>query len=59
MINNRTQPSLSRDFALLSVFIIFILVLASIWVTFETYGNYEKDVAKQMEREALRLDRGR
>jgi hypothetical protein len=58
MINNRTQPSLSRDFALLSVFIIFILVLASIWVTFETYGNYEKDVAKQMEREALRLDRG-
>lgn len=57
MMNNRTQPSLSRDFALLSVFIVFILVLASIWVTFETYSNYEKDVAKQMEREALRLDR--
>ena len=56
-MTNRTQPSLSRDFALLSVFIVFILVLASIWVTFETYGNYEKEVAKQMEREALRLDR--
>lgn len=58
MIHTRTQPSLSRDFALLSVFIIFILVLASVWVTFETYGNYEKEVSKQMEREALRLDRG-
>lgn len=57
MTGTRTQPSLSRDFALLSVFIVFILVLASIWVTFETYGNYEKDVAKQMERESLRLDR--
>lgn len=58
MINNRTQPSLSRDFALLSLFILFILVLVSIWVAFETYGNYEKDVIKQMESEALRLDRG-
>jgi signal transduction histidine kinase len=57
MMNTRTQPSLSRDFALLSVFIVFILVLASVWVTFETFANYEKDVAKQMERESLRLDR--
>ena len=58
MVSNRTQPSLSRDFALLSLFIVFILVLVSIWVAFETYGNYEKDVIKQMESEALRLDRG-
>ena len=58
MISTRTQPSLSRDFALLSLFIAFILVLVSIWVAFETYGNYEKDVIKQMESEALRLDRG-
>ncbi len=58
MINVRTQPSLSRDFALLSLFIMFILVLVSVWVTFETYSNYEKDVVKQMESEALRLDRG-
>ncbi len=54
----RTQPSLSRDFALLSLFIIFILLIASVWVTFETYKNYEKDVVAQMESEALRLDRG-
>ena len=58
MINNRTQPSLSRDFALLSLFIVFILILVCVWVTFETYGNYQKDVVKQMESEALRLDRG-
>ena len=54
----RTQPSLSRDFALLSLFIIFILVLVSAWVTVETFSNYERDVQKQMESEALRLDRG-
>ena len=54
----RTQPSLSRDFALLSVFIVFILVLVSIWVTVETLNNYERDLEKQMESEALRLDRG-
>ncbi len=58
MSNISTQPSLSRDFALLSLFIIFILVLVSAWVAFETYGNYEKEVVKQMESEALRLDRG-
>ncbi len=58
MMNMRTQPSLSRDFALLSLFIIFILVLVSTWVAFETSSNYAKDVVKQMESEALRLDRG-
>ena len=57
-MNIRTQPSLSRDFALLSLFIVFILVMVSVWVAFETYRNYEKDVVKQMESEALRLDRG-
>jgi len=58
MIHARTQPSLNRDFTLLSLFIVFIVVLVSIWVTFETYNTYEKDVIKQMESEALRLDRG-
>lgn len=54
----RTQPSLSRDFAILSVFILFILVMVCIWVTVETLHNYERDVQKQFESEALRLDRG-
>ncbi|MFZ4541797.1 MAG: sensor histidine kinase [Rickettsiales bacterium] len=58
MLNTRTQPSLSRDFALLSLFIVFILIMVSVWVAFETYSTYEKDVVKQMESEALRLDRG-
>lgn len=58
MMNIRTQPSLSRDFALLSLFIVLILLMISVWVAFGTYGNYEKDVLKQMESEALRLDRG-
>ncbi len=54
---NRTQPSLNRDFKLLSLFIMFILVLVSLWVAVETVGNYERDVTKQMESEALRVDR--
>lgn len=52
------QPSLSRDFAVLSVFILFILAIVSAWVTVETISNYNKDVQKQLESEALRLDRG-
>lgn len=57
MMKMQTQPSLSRDFTLLSVFIIFILLLASAWVAVQTVHNYEEDVSKQMESEALRLDR--
>lgn len=53
----RTQPSLSRDFALLSLFILFILALVLVWVAHETVGNYEADAQKQMEAEALRIDR--
>lgn len=54
----RTNPSLSRDFTLLSLFIVFILVLFSGWVTVETLRNYERETLKEMENEALRLDRG-
>ncbi len=57
-MNTRTQPSLSRDFKLLSLFIVFILLLVSVWVAVGTYDNYEKDIIKQMESEALRIDRG-
>ena len=57
MLTIRTQPSLSRDFTLLSLFIIFVLVLVSGWVTIETLQSYRRDVAKQMESESLRLDR--
>lgn len=57
MLNIRTQPSLNRDFTLLSVFIGFILILVSAWVTKETIDTYHQDVVKQMESEAIRLDR--
>lgn len=57
MLGIRTQPSLSRDFALLSVFIVFILLVVSAWVTVETLNNHGDAVAKEMENEALRIDR--
>jgi signal transduction histidine kinase len=57
MTVNRTQPSLSRDFAMLSLLILFILVGVAIGVIVETSNKYERDVFKQMESEALRLDR--
>ncbi len=57
MTVNRTQPSLSRDFAMLSLLILFILVGVAIGVIVDTTNKYERDVFKQMESEALRLDR--
>ena len=57
MLNIRTQPSLSRDFTLLSVFILFILLLVSAWVAKESIDNYHREVQKEMESEAVRLDR--
>ena len=57
MMDIRTQPSLSRDFTLLSLFIVIILVLVSAWVTVETIENHAKTVEKQLENDALRIDR--
>ncbi len=57
MLTIRTQPSLSRDFTVLSVLIVVALLVVSMWVTLETTKNYRRDVAKQMETESLRLDR--
>lgn len=57
MLGLRTQPSLSRDFTLLSLFIVVILVLVSAWVTFETLESHAQSVTKQLENDALRVDR--
>lgn len=57
MLRIRTQPSLSRDFTLLSLFIVVILLLVSAWVTVETINNHAESVVKQMENDALRVDR--
>lgn len=52
-----TKPSLSRDFALLSGLIIFILLMVSVWVTVETYDAHSERVIRQLESEATRIDR--
>ena len=57
MTLNRTQPSLNRDFYILSLIIIGILILVSVWVAVDTVSTYERNVAKQLESEALRVDR--
>jgi signal transduction histidine kinase len=57
MFRIRTQPSLHRDFALLSLFIVFIFILVSAWVAYETFEDHAEKTVKQMESEALRVDR--
>ena len=57
MLGIRTQPSLSRDFTLLSLFIVLVLLIVSAWVTVETLNKHAQTVAGQMETEALRIDR--
>ena len=57
MMTSRTQPSLSRDFTLLSVFIVFLFLVASAWITAQTVRSYSEELRTQMESESLRLDR--
>lgn len=57
MLRIRTQASLSRDFTLLSLFIVVILVLVSAWVTVETLDTHAETVTRQLENDALRIDR--
>ncbi len=51
-----TKPSLSRDFALLVGGILFVLVLASVYVFFQTYETHSERVYHQIETEANRVD---
>lgn len=57
MMRIRTQPSLSRDFTLLSLFILFILIFVSVWVTYQTHIDNGDKIIKQLENESLRIDR--
>lgn len=52
-----TQPSLSRDFALLSAAILFILCITSLGVTYSTYASHARHVAASLEKESLRIER--
>lgn len=53
----RTQPSLHRDFTLLSLFIVFIFTLVSAWVAYETFEEHVEKTSQELESEALRIDR--
>lgn len=52
------KSSVTRDFALLSAVIVFIALLTSVWVSYETYTDQSRKVSAEMEQEALRIERG-
>lgn len=55
--NSWAQPSLSRDFALLSAAIVFIMVLISAWVTWITYVKHSERIVFELEKETARIER--
>lgn len=52
------KSSVTRDFSLLSAVIVFIALLTSIWVTYETYTEQSTKISAELEQEALRIERG-
>ncbi len=57
MKNSWAQPSLSRDFALLSAAVLFLLFLISAWVTYTTYARHADAVAADLAKESARTER--
>lgn len=57
MRSSLVQPSLSRDFYLLSGVILFILLLLSFWVAWSSYDDQTKRILNQLHTEADRIDR--
>ena len=51
------QPSLSRDFALLSAAVLFLLLLISAWVTYSSYEKNSERIAEELGKEAARIER--
>lgn len=49
--------SLSRDFMLLSLVIVAVLVLASLWVSYQAYEDHSDKIIANMQNEVLRIDR--
>lgn len=56
MRSSWVQPSLSRDFKLLAAAVLFVLVLASGWVTYRTYDKQSEHIKIDLEKEAARIE---
>ncbi len=52
MKNYWTQPSLSRDFALLSAAVFCVLFMVSMWVTYVTYSHHTQRIATDLQTES-------
>lgn len=52
-----SNPSLSRDFVLLSIVIVVFLAAVSVWVSYRTYEDHSENVIGHLESESLRIDR--
>ncbi|MBY0354454.1 MAG: hypothetical protein K2Q12_01840 [Rickettsiales bacterium] len=52
-----SNPSLSRDFVLLSLVIIVFLGAVSVWVAYRTYEDHSQNIIGHLESESLRVDR--
>ncbi len=50
------QPSLFRDFALLSAAVIFILILLTSVVAYTTYNRFSERIVTDLEKESLRIE---
>ena len=51
------QPSLSRDFAILTGVILFVLLLLSLWITWSTHAEQSQHIITQLAKETERIDR--
>ncbi|MDX2072944.1 MAG: cache domain-containing protein [Alphaproteobacteria bacterium] len=56
MKNYWTQPSLSRDFALLSAAVFCVLFMVSMWITYVTYSAHTQRIATELQTEADRIE---
>ncbi|MDX1974229.1 MAG: histidine kinase dimerization/phospho-acceptor domain-containing protein [Rickettsiales bacterium] len=57
MRSSWAQPSLSRDFALLFAAIVFLLFLASAWVTYASYSSHVKRIENELNKESQLIER--
>ncbi|MBM3618450.1 MAG: HAMP domain-containing protein, partial [Alphaproteobacteria bacterium] len=52
------KSSVNRDFSVLSGVIVFIALLTSLWVAYETFSDEAERISSQLSEEAGRIDKG-